>query len=253
VDSNREIWKAFANRCWPSKYLLDKEGYLRFGHWGEGEYQATEEAIQELLREIDPAMELPELLAPMRTEDKPGAACYAATPELYLGHKRGRMGNAGGFQEDQIAEYEFSGKVRKDELEENCFYASGRWASTVEYLESAEDGEHKIALKYSAAGVNLVMAAPRGSSVDVEIRQDGKPLSPHQATSDTRFRPVGDELQSYVTVEHARMYFLVDNRNFAEHTLELVCPPGVAMFAFTFTSCVDPEQTQLPSGDSIAS
>jgi hypothetical protein len=49
------------------------------------------------------------------------------------------------------------------------------------------------------------------------------------------------------------MYFLVDNRNFAEHTLELVCPPGVAMFAFTFTSCVDPEQTQLPSGDSIAS
>jgi thiol-disulfide isomerase/thioredoxin len=258
VDSNREIWKAFANRCWPSKYLLDKEGYLRFGHWGEGEYQATEEAIQELLREIDPAMELPELLLPMRAEDKPGAACYPATPELYLGHKRGRIGNSAGFKEDQIADYTFSGelqenKLQKNTLEENCFYASGRWASTVEYLESAEAGEHRIILKYSAAEVNLVMAAPRGASVDVEVRQDGKPLSPHQATSDTRFRPSGDGLQSYVTVQQARMYFLLDNRDFGEHTLELICPPGMALFAFTFTSCVKPDSSQLPSGDSIAS
>lgn len=253
VDSNREIWKAFANRCWPSKYLLDKEGYLRFGHWGEGAYQECEEAIQELLREVNPAMELPDLLPPMRAEDKPGAACYPATPELYLGHKRGRMGNKGEFKEDQIADYEFSG-----ELEENCFYASGRWASTVEYLESAEDGEHRIALKYSAAGVNLVMAAPRGSSVDVEIRQDGKPLSPHQATSDTRFRPAGNDLQSYITVQQPRMYFLLDNRSFGEHTLELICPPGVALFAFTFTSCVDPDRIQPDQnkpapGESIAS
>ena len=30
VDSDREIWKAFANRYWPSKYLLDKDGYLRY-------------------------------------------------------------------------------------------------------------------------------------------------------------------------------------------------------------------------------
>jgi thiol-disulfide isomerase/thioredoxin len=263
VDSNREIWKAFANRCWPSKYLLDKEGCLRFVHWGEGAYQECEEVIQELLREIDPAMELPEVLPPMRAEDKPGAACYAATPELYLGHKRGRIGNAGGFKEDQIADYAFSGKLQENKLqenklqennlEENCFYASGRWASTVEYLESAEAGEHKITLKYSAAAVNLVMAAPRGVSVDVEVRQDGKPLSPRQATSDTRFRPAANELQSYVTVQQSRMYFLLDNRDFGEHTLELICPPGVALFAFTFTSCVNPDSSQLPSGDSIAS
>ena len=31
IDSNREIWKAFANRYWPTKYLLDKDGYLRCG------------------------------------------------------------------------------------------------------------------------------------------------------------------------------------------------------------------------------
>lgn len=248
IDSNREIWKAFANRCWPSKYLLDKDGYLRFGHWGEGAYHECEEAIQELLREVDPNIALPEILPAMRAEDKPGAACYPATPELYLGNKRGRIGNSGGFKEDQIADYSFSGK-----LDKNCFYASGRWASTAEYLESTEAGEHRIVLKYSAAAVNVVMAAPRGASVDVEVRQDGKPLLPHQATSDTRFRPAESELQSYVTVQQPRMYFLLDNKDFGEHTLELICPPGVVLFAFTFTSCVDPDRVQPSPGESIAS
>jgi hypothetical protein len=41
------------------------------------------------------------------------------------------------------------------------------------------------------------------------------------------------------------MYFLVDNREFGEHELELVCTPGVAAFAFTFTGCVDPVASAL--------
>jgi len=82
IDSNFEIWKAFANRCWPSKYLLDKDGYLRFAHPGEGAYRECEEVIQELLREIDPEVLLPEPLAPIRAEDKPGAVCFPATPNF---------------------------------------------------------------------------------------------------------------------------------------------------------------------------
>ena len=56
IDSDREIWKAFANRYWPTKYLLDKDGYLRWGHFGEGGYGECEQMIQELLREIDPGI-----------------------------------------------------------------------------------------------------------------------------------------------------------------------------------------------------
>ncbi len=69
IDSNREIWKAFANRYWPTKYLLDKDGYLRFGHFGEGGYGECEQVIQELLREIDPRLDLPPLMEPFREED----------------------------------------------------------------------------------------------------------------------------------------------------------------------------------------
>ena len=233
IDSNFELWKAFANRYWPTKYLLDAESYLRYAHFGEGAYGDTERAIQELLREVNPALELPSVMGPVREADRPGAVCFRPSPELYLGHRRGRLGNQPGFREDEIADYSLPGT-----LEEGQFYAQGRWASTAEYFESAAAGDNRIVLKYSAAAVNLVLASPRAPSYELVIHQDGKPLAPSQATPDVRFRAAGEE--SYVLVEQPRMYQLVDNRSFGTHTLELLCAqPGLAAFAFTFTTCLD--------------
>lgn len=242
IDSNYEIWKLFACRCWPTKYLIDKEGYLRFAHFGEGEYEQCEQAIQQLLREIDEHVVLPPIMNPVREEDRPGARCYPPTPELYLGHRRGKVGNPGGFQEDQIAEYTVSG-----ELQENVFYLTGRWASTAEYVEAVGDGPHRILLRYSAKTVNLVMASPRSERCEVGIHQDGKPLSPGEATTDIRFRVAEGHEDSYIPVASPRMYAVVANRNFESHMLELVCPSGLAAFAFTFTSCVDPSISAVPS------
>jgi thiol-disulfide isomerase/thioredoxin len=242
IDSNYELWKAFANRYWPTKYLLDGDGYLRYAHFGEGAYGETEQAIQELLREIAPGLELPPIMEPVRETDLPGAVCLPPSPELYLGHRRGRIGNKNGFREDEIADYSFGGK-----LEEGQFYAQGRWASTAEYFESAAAGDNRLTVKYSAAAVNLVLASPRAPSCEVVIRQDGKPLSRAQATPDVRFRPGrGGGEESFVLVEQPRMYRLLDNGTFGTHTLELICPqPGLAAFAFTFTTCLDP--SAMPS------
>lgn len=90
-------------------------------------------------------------------------------------------------------------------------------------------------LRYSAAGVNLVMAARKESDGLVELIQDRKPLPTASAGRDVRF----ENGTSIVKVEKPRMYSLVDNHAFGTHTLELVVrTPGVALFAFTFTSCV---------------
>ncbi len=241
VDSDREIWKAFANRYWPTKYLLDKDGYLRWGHFGEGGYAECEQVIQELLREIDPGIALPALMDPLREEDHAGAVCYRPSGELYLGNRRGRIGNEGGFKEDQITDYAFDGVP-----EENFFYASGRWASTAEYFEAIESGPHSLQLKYEAAAVNLVMASPHTAAAEVVVLLDGKPLTRTQATRDTRFRASAKSAEeSYIVVDSARMYFLVDDHTFGSHTLELRCSAGVAAFAFTFTSCVDPVASAL--------
>jgi thiol-disulfide isomerase/thioredoxin len=234
IDSNYEIWKAFACRCWPTKFLLDKEGYLRFAHFGEGAYAECEQAIQELLREIQPDIVLPKIMEPLRAEDHAGVVCYPASPELYLGHRRGRIGNLSGFKEDAIHEYAHTG-----ELEEGYFYVQGCWASTAEYVEAVGNGEHRIVLTYSAAAVNLVMASPRVPTCDVVIRQEGKPLSSRNAATDTRFRTRNGVDESYVAVTNPRMYGLVDNRESGTYTLELNCPEGLTAFAFTFTSCVN--------------
>ena len=90
------------------------------------------------------------------------------------------------------------------------------------------------------------MASPRSDSSEVVIVQDGKPLTKGQSTRDTRFRPGQNGSQeSYIVVDTARMYFLVDDHAFGAHELELRCSPGVAAFAFTFTSCVDPVASAL--------
>ena len=232
VDSDYELWKAFANRYWPAKYLLDKDGYLREVHFGEGGYREFETVIQELLREADPDVKLPALMEPVRESDREGAVCYRPSAELYLGNRRGRIGNEGGFKEDTVGDYEFHG-----EMQPNVFYANGRFESAAEYFGTAGEGEHRIALQYEAAGVNLVLGADKGREIEVEVRQDGKPLTQAQATDDTKFRGG----RSYVAVGNPRMYALVDNHDFGAHVLELICmKPGLAAFAFTFTSCVDP-------------
>jgi hypothetical protein len=53
-DNQRVNWGAYHNRFWPTLYLIDKWGDIRYTHIGEGAYQETEAAIQSLLAESYP-------------------------------------------------------------------------------------------------------------------------------------------------------------------------------------------------------
>ncbi len=51
VDPEFTIWNRFNNRYWPSIYIFDKTGKLRY-HWdGEGDYAAQRALVQQLLAE----------------------------------------------------------------------------------------------------------------------------------------------------------------------------------------------------------
>jgi thiol-disulfide isomerase/thioredoxin len=50
-DNEGTTWRAYSNEYWPSLYLIDKRGYIRYKHIGEGAYQDTEDAIKALLAE----------------------------------------------------------------------------------------------------------------------------------------------------------------------------------------------------------
>jgi thiol-disulfide isomerase/thioredoxin len=51
IDNDFAIWKRYANRYWPAMYLIDKQGMIRYYHFGEGRYAATEAMIRSLLQE----------------------------------------------------------------------------------------------------------------------------------------------------------------------------------------------------------
>jgi len=53
-DNDGLTWRAYRNRYWPTLYLIDKRGNIRYQHIGEGGYQETERAIQALLAESYP-------------------------------------------------------------------------------------------------------------------------------------------------------------------------------------------------------
>ena len=53
-DNEGVTWRAYRNRYWPSLYLIDKQGHIRYHHIGEGRYTETEAAIEALLAETYP-------------------------------------------------------------------------------------------------------------------------------------------------------------------------------------------------------
>jgi thiol-disulfide isomerase/thioredoxin len=51
LDNDFVAWNAYGNRFWPTMYLIDHAGQIRFTHIGEGDYGRTETAIRALLAE----------------------------------------------------------------------------------------------------------------------------------------------------------------------------------------------------------
>ncbi len=50
-DNDGATWRAYKNQYWPTLYLVDKQGHIRYVHIGEGSYKETEDNIKALLEE----------------------------------------------------------------------------------------------------------------------------------------------------------------------------------------------------------
>ncbi len=76
VDVDLQIWQEYGNLGWPARYLFNQEGRLFDFHYGEGGYDETEAAIQELLGAERLA------LTPLRPEDAPGAVLVPQSEDV---------------------------------------------------------------------------------------------------------------------------------------------------------------------------
>jgi hypothetical protein len=85
IDADRRLWHAYGCEGWPSLFLWKLGGALTWFHFGEGEYRASEEAIQAELREQDALQALPEPMEPLRPTDAPDAKVMSPSPEVFPG------------------------------------------------------------------------------------------------------------------------------------------------------------------------
>ena len=133
LDNDYANWEAFANRYWPTVYLIDARGYLRYQHAGEGAYEEIEQALSELAVEAvrlagrETSGHWPRPLGALRAEDKPGAVCLRTTPELHTGFQRGALGNSEGYLPRSLPLiYRLP---PPEERQEGYFYAEGAWTA----------------------------------------------------------------------------------------------------------------------------
>lgn len=238
MDNQYETWDAFANRFWPSKYLIDQRGYIRFQSHGEGGYDEFERAIQAVLLEDQPELALPPVMQPLREEDRPGAVCYRPTPELSAGLRYGALGNPQGYASGAPVFY-----TMPEQRLRGAFYAEGAWQAGGEYLAFQGSAEGVIRLPYEAVEVNAVLTSHveavermlHPQTVNVEIWQDDLPLPEAHRGDDVT--PEGR-----VLVDQPRMYNLVRNPGFEQHELTLrVRTRGFALYSFSFTGCIRPD------------
>jgi hypothetical protein len=84
-DSQYAVWHDYGCKGWPSLFLWGQGGALRWAHFGEGEYDATERAIAAELEALDSSYSPPPPLEPLRSTDAPGALVAPPSDEVLPG------------------------------------------------------------------------------------------------------------------------------------------------------------------------
>ncbi|MDO5701372.1 MAG: redoxin domain-containing protein [Bowdeniella nasicola] len=207
LDNDYRTWHAFRNRYWPAKYLIDRSGTVRYAHFGEGEYDATEDAIRALLRTDG---------ARSRPDGEPHLFTPGQSPETYLGWRRasGYVGEPA-FAEG-IQTYEAAWRIPV-----NSWTLNGRFRVEAERLVAEDDGA-RLSVRFIGQQVYLVLDGPPGATIDVEL-------------SDPRAPGGADVRDGRLTLDSARLYELVDLGDVGDGVLlTLILPKDVAAYAFTF-------------------
>jgi cytochrome c biogenesis protein CcdA/thiol-disulfide isomerase/thioredoxin len=217
LDNDFATWKAYRNQYWPAKYLIDRDGHIRYTHFGEGEYARTEQHIRTLLAER--AGKLPARTNPMR--DRTPRALI--TPELYLGYARAsRYGGTAMLAPDRTASYPLP-----DSLPESSFAFGGRWRIEAERAVAAGDNS-SLLLRFRAGKVHLVLGG-RGR-VHIAFQNRGRTIR----------------------VTRDRLYTLLRLPRVRGGVLRLDFTRGVAAYAFTFGADVSKQVDTDAAGPVIA-
>lgn len=202
LDNNFVTWRNYKNRYWPAHYLINKDGEVVYEHFGEGDYDVTENNIRYLLglkgKDIKSAI----------TKNN----SYRQTPETYLGYARG--------QNFASPEEKLQNKPRiytyPPVLSVNDWALKGEWIIYPDKVVAASSNA-SIKLHFRAQKVYAVMGGFTGSNINVIVRLNGKPI------------------KEQWSVGPHQLYSLINSSANQESTVELIAvDKGLEVYTFTF-------------------
>ena len=244
-DNDFRTWRAFSNRFWPAKYLIDKDGLVRYTHFGEGAYAETEEIIRELL--IEAGAELNDENLPLPADQVVDSTFLTSsngevTRELYGGYERGRndlLYGQGGYVHQELY-YQTINTIANleepDELDPHVIYFQGPWYIGPESARHATESngyEDSLCLVYSARSVNAVLTSDSGEPYKVRLTVGGDYLTNENKGTDII---IGDDGESYLWVTEAKLYNIIENPSWERREKLRMSSNSddFGLFAFTF-------------------
>lgn len=214
-DNNYATWNNYNNQYWPAEYLIDANGSVRRTHFGEGEYDQTEKAIQELLKGNGKTVtsKLEDIADQTPTEN--------ISPESYVGSDRMEFeypsGALGGGSQTFILQ---------SNIPQDSFDFGGMWDIEPDHATAQKNAV--LEYHFNADKVFLVMnPGSDNKPKKVKVYLDGQLVKDFGGS---------DVVNGVITVDSDRLYNLIDMKNQpGSHVLRLeFVDPGTQSFAFTF-------------------
>jgi thiol-disulfide isomerase/thioredoxin len=225
TDNDFQIWRAFKNDAWPALYFIGADGRIRQHVVGEGEYDQSEQLIQQLLSEADatPIAGGSVIVNGISTEAAPDERDLRS-PETYIGYSQATNFDSPGF----VSENASRAYTTAAALPINHWGLGGVWTIAGEYA-SLNDAPGSIAYRFHARDLHLVLArTSQAHPIRFRVLIDGNPPGADHGY-DT------DE-DGWGNLDDDRLYQLVRQAGkVVDRTFEIqFFESGVRAYAFTF-------------------
>jgi cytochrome c biogenesis protein CcdA/thiol-disulfide isomerase/thioredoxin len=214
LDNNYATWNAFNNNSWPADYLIDKQGNIRYVSFGEGGYDTTEKAIQELIGINKPLQTPSGYVVP---------ASSSQTPETYFGTTR--TANYVGRPNESDVSGGSANFTASSSLSQNEWTLNGNWAIGTDSITS-NDNAATLTFHIAAKDAYVIATPPSGAVSSIQVKLPNAKAGQYGS----------DVSNGTVVIGSSKLYHIVSLNSAGNTTVTLTVPKGTSLFTFTFGS-----------------